>query len=55
MAKFSSVRTLQKLAAIHASVHNHFNHDRHLTRRDTIKENRSAAVSEWRQFASQMS
>jgi putative transposase len=29
MAKFRDIRTLQKFAAVHASIHNHFNLDRH--------------------------
>ncbi len=33
------------------NAHNHFNHDRHLNRRDAFKENRSAALAEWRQLA----
>ncbi len=51
MAKFRDVKTLQKFAAIHASIHNHFNQDRHLNRRDIFKPNRSAALAEWRQLA----
>ena len=51
MAKFRDFKTLQKFASVHASVHNHFNHDRHLNRRDTFKQNRSAALAEWRQLA----
>jgi putative transposase len=51
MAKFRDVKTLQKLAAVHASIHNHFNHDRHLNRRDIFKQHRSAALAEWRQLA----
>ena len=38
-------------AAAHASIHNHFNHDRHLNPRDVFKQNRSAALAEWRQLA----
>jgi putative transposase len=49
MAKFRDVKTLQKFAAVHASIHNHFNLDRHLNRRDIFKENRVAALAEWRQ------
>ena len=30
MARFRDIRTLQKFAAVHASIHNHFNQDRHL-------------------------
>ena len=51
MAKFRSAKSLQKFAAIHASIHNHFNQDRHLNRRDIFKQNRSAALAEWRQLA----
>ena len=40
MQRFRAVRTLQKFAAAHASIHNHFNHDRHLNRRDIFKQNR---------------
>jgi len=51
MANFRDIKTLQKFAAVHASVHNHFNFDRHLNRRDIFKQNRSAALAEWRQLA----
>jgi putative transposase len=51
MAKFRDVKTLQKFAATHASIHNHFNHDRHLNSRDIFKQNRSTALAEWRQMA----
>ena len=37
MARFRDIKTLQKFASVHASIHNHFNHDRHLNRRDTFK------------------
>ena len=46
-----NVKTLQKFAAAHASIHNHFNQDRHLNRREIFKRNRSAALTEWRQLA----
>jgi putative transposase len=51
MARFRDIKTLQKFAAIHASVHNHFNHDRHLTHHEIFESNRSAALAEWRQLA----
>jgi len=51
MARFRDIKTLQKFAAVHASVHNHFNLDRHLNRRDTFKQNRSVALAEWRELA----
>jgi putative transposase len=46
MAKFRDMKTLQKFASVHASIHNHFNQDRHLNRRDIFKQNRSAALAE---------
>ena len=51
MARFRDVKTLQKFAATHASVHNHFNQERHLYNRETFRLNRSAALAEWRQLA----
>ena len=51
MANFRDVKTLQKFAAVHASIHNHFNHDRHLSRRDIFKQHRSAALAGTGNFA----
>jgi putative transposase len=51
MAKFRDIKTLQKFAAVHTSIHNHFNLDRHLIRRETFKQNRCAALAEWCQLA----
>ena len=51
MAKFRSAKSLQKFAAIHASVHNHFNQQRSLYSRNNFKHHRSAALAEWRQLA----
>ncbi|HKJ63327.1 MAG TPA: DDE-type integrase/transposase/recombinase, partial [Hyphomicrobiales bacterium] len=51
MPHFREVKTLQKFASVHASVHNHFKQDCHLTRRQTFKQNRAAALAEWRQLA----
>jgi putative transposase len=51
MAKFRSSKSLQKFTSIHASVHNHFNQERHLHSRQNFKLNRSAALAEWRQIA----
>jgi putative transposase len=42
------MRSLQKFAAAHSSVHNHFNQDRHLYSRTNFKLNRAAALAEWR-------
>ncbi len=51
MAKFRSAKSLQKFAAVHASIHNHFNQERHLYNRQSFKLNRSTALDEWRQLA----
>ncbi len=51
MAKFRDVKTLQKFAAAHASIHNHFSQDRHHSRRDIFKQNRVVALAEWRDLA----
>ena len=45
--KFRAIKTLQKFASVQASIHNHFNHDRHLNRRDIFKQNRATALAEW--------
>ena len=51
MARFRDLKTLQKFTSAHASIHNHFNLDRHLNNRETFKQNRSVALAEWRQLA----
>ena len=43
--------SLQKLAAIHSSVYNHFNQERHLCSRENFKLNRAAALAEWRELS----
>ena len=48
MLRFRRMRSLQKFAAVHASVYNVFNSERSLYSRANIKENRSAALDEWR-------
>jgi len=50
MQRFRSMRSLQKFAAVHASVSNHFNQERSLYSRANFKLNRAAALSEWRQL-----
>lgn len=48
MLRFRRMRTLQKFASVHASVHNHFPTERHLQDRKTYKQTRAAALTEWR-------
>ena len=51
MLKFRRLRSLQKFVSIHSSIHNHFNHDRHLTSREYFKSQRTAAIAEWRRLS----
>jgi putative transposase len=48
MVRFRRRHSLQKFAAVHGSVHNHFNSERSLTSRNTYKQARAAALAEWR-------
>ncbi len=48
MLRFRRMRSLQKFAAVHASVSNHFNQQRSLYSRNNFKLNRAAALAEWR-------
>ena len=51
MLWFRRMKTLQKFASIHASVHNHFNAERQLVDRQTYKNRRSAALADWQSLA----
>ena len=51
MIKFRSTKSLQKFSAIHSSVHNHFNQERHLNSHKTFNLNRETARAEWRLLA----
>ncbi len=51
MLRVRRTRTLQKFVAAHASVHNHFDQERHLYSRTNFKLNRTAALSGWRQLS----
>ena len=48
MLRFRRMKTLQKFASVHGSVHNHFSQERRLISRDLYRERRSAALAEWR-------
>ena len=47
IARFRSPTTLQKSAAAHASVENHFNRNCQLNRRDISRQDRAAALARW--------
>jgi putative transposase len=48
MLRFRRMRSLQKFASVHASGTNHFNSERSLSSRPLFKQNRAAALTEWR-------
>ena len=50
--RFRRMRSLQKFAAVHSSIHDHINQERHLYSRDNFKLNRCADLTEWRQLCS---
>jgi len=52
MLRFRRMKSLQKFASLHGSIHNHFNQDRHLVDRNTYKLRRSVALAEWQILAS---
>jgi putative transposase len=48
MQKFKSGVKLQVFTSIHSQIYNHFNHQRHLQKRDIFKPQRSNSLSQWR-------
>jgi putative transposase len=48
MLRFRQMKSLQKFVAVHSSVDNHFNLERHLYSRENLKLNRAAALADWR-------
>lgn len=48
MLRFRRMRSLQKFAAVHGSVYNLFNQERHLYSRENFKLNRSVSLDEGR-------
>ena len=51
MLRFRQMKSLQKFASVHASLHNHFATERHLVDCQTFKQTRSAALAEWQSLA----
>ena len=51
MLRFRQMKSLQKFASVHSSLHNHFAAERHLVDRQTFKQTRSAALAEWQSLA----
>ena len=48
MLRFPRMKTLQKLASVHGTVHNHFNQACHLNTRQSDKDLSYAAIAEWK-------
>jgi putative transposase len=48
MLRFRRMRSLQRFAAVHASIYNLFNSERSLYTRPNFKLNRATALAEWR-------
>ena len=48
MLRFRRMRSLQKFASMHSSVHNHFNHQRNMETRTRFKQLRNTALLQWR-------
>ena len=46
--RFRRMKTLQKFASVHGSVHNYFQQERQLVSREIYNERRSATLAEWR-------
>ena len=47
MSRFRRMKTLQKFASVHGSIHNHFAQERHLVSRAVYKQRRTAALAAW--------
>jgi putative transposase len=50
MQRFKTVAALQKFVSYHSQIYNHFNHERHLESRQSFKQKRTTALSEWFNF-----
>ena len=50
MQLFKTAATLQRFVSYHSQIYNHFNHERHLQNRQTYKQKRTTALTEWFQI-----
>jgi putative transposase len=48
MLRFRRMRSLQTFAALRCPIHDHFNSERTLIKRQTFKDRRTGALAEWR-------
>ena len=47
MLRFRQKKSLQKFAAVHVNLHNHFSQERHIVNHQAYNNCRSAALAEW--------
>jgi putative transposase len=52
MLRFRQMKSVQKFASVHSSLHNHFNSERRLVDPQTYKLRRAAALAKWQLLAS---
>ena len=50
MQLFKTAATLQRFVSYQSQIYNHFNHERHLQNRQTYKQKRTTALTEWFQI-----
>ena len=50
MNKFRSMQSLQKFVSIQSSFLNHFNHQRHIEKRENFKDLRQRSVDLWQEI-----
>ena len=50
LQRFKAVAALQKFVGYHSQIYNHFNHERHLESRQSFKQKRTTALTEWFNF-----
>ena len=50
MQRFKAFAALQKFSSYHSQIYNHFNHQRHLESRQSFKQKRTTALTDWSNF-----
>ena len=50
MQRFKTVAAFHKFVSYHSQIYNHFNHERHLESRQSFKQKRTTALTEWFNF-----
>ena len=50
MQRFKTVAAFHKFVSYHSQIYNHFNHERHLESRQSFKQKRTTALTDWFNF-----